>query len=107
MQKLKLGTGNGDGKANRGEKIAILLRDADAYRAAELFSNDSCLDLTDRLSDDWSQYDHVGASAKITQALIRTTCTPGHVVRVLARVQLPNKPNHKIRYVAIRFHVDP
>jgi hypothetical protein len=105
VKEMKLGTGNGDGEANRREKIAVLLPDGNAYRAAELFTNDPCLDLTDRLSDSWASYDHVGASAKISLAQIRDTCQSGHVVRALARIQLPNKPNHKVRYAAVQFPV--
>ena len=92
IEVMTLGTGNGDGKANVGEHVAILLPDRSAYRAAELFTNDACLDLEQRVSDNWSDYDHVGASAKYTLALIRSSCPAGHLVRVLARVQLPDKP---------------
>jgi len=81
------------------------LRDGTAYRAAELFTNDACMDLTRRVSDNWGDYDHVGASAKYSLPLIRDDCASGHVVRALARVQLPDKPNHKIRYAAVEFKV--
>lgn len=100
-----LGTGNGNGQANAGERIAILLPDGDAYRAAELFTNDACVDLTDRVSDEWGNYDHVGASAKYSLPLIRTDCAPGHTIRMLARELLPDKPNHKIRYAAVEIKV--
>lgn len=102
---VTLGTGNGDGQANPGEQIAILLPDGDAYRAAELFTNDACVDLTKRVSDEWSQYDHVGASVKYSLPLIRSSCAPGHVVRMMARVQLPNKPNHTTRYAVVEVKV--
>jgi hypothetical protein len=105
IQKLTLGKGNGDGQAHAGERIAILLPDGDAYRAAELFTNDACVDLSERRSDNWGGFDHVGASAKISLALIRDECAPGHRVRVLTRVQLPDKPNHKIQYRAVEFQV--
>src|SRR5205085_2669257 len=61
---LTIGKGNGDGQANSGEMLAVLLPDGDAWRAAELFTNDWCVDLSERASDVWSAYDHVGASAK-------------------------------------------
>jgi hypothetical protein len=105
VRPLTLGTGNGDGQANAGERIAILLPEGDAYRAAELFTNDACLDLTGRAADSWAGYDHVGASAKISLPLIERGCTPGHLVRALARIQLPDKPNHKIRYAVVEFQV--
>jgi hypothetical protein len=104
---MLLGSGNGDGQANAGERIAILLPDGNAYRAAELFTNDACVDLTQRTSDSWSRYDYVGASAKVSLPLIQTrgTCAPGHLVRAMARIQLPDKPNHKVRYAAIEFRI--
>jgi pimeloyl-ACP methyl ester carboxylesterase len=104
-QMLTLGTGNGDGQASAGERIAILLPDGDAYHAAELFTNDPCVDLTTRISDYWGDYDNVGASAKYSLPLIRSSCASGHVIRMLARVRLPNKPNHKVRYAVIEFKV--
>jgi Putative esterase len=102
---IALGEGNGDGKVDHGEQIAILLPDGDAYRAAELFSQDSCLDLTTRISDNWSTYDHVGASAKYTIA--KVNCAPGRVVQLKARVLIPNKPNHQLREYTIEIKVAP
>jgi hypothetical protein len=103
--KVTLGDGNGDGKANPGERIAILLPEDDVYRIAELITNDACVDNTLRAFDDWSDYDHVGASAKYSLPLIKIDCPPGHVVHALARVVLPDKPNHAVRYAAIEFPV--
>jgi hypothetical protein len=100
---VTLGDGNGDGKANPGERIAILLPEDDVYRAAELFTNDACVDNTLRAFDDWSDYDHVGASAKYSLPLIKPDCPAGHVIHALARVLLPDKPNHIVRFAAIEF----
>ena len=102
---LTLGKGNGDGHANPGEALAILLPDGDAWRAAELFTNDSCVDIAERVSDSWSDYDHVGASAKYSLPVIQPGCAPGHIVRMLARVQLPHAPDHRIEYFTIEFPV--
>jgi hypothetical protein len=102
---LTLGDGNGDGKANAGERIAILLPEDDVYRAAELFTNDACVDNSLRAFDDWSDYDHVGASAKYSLPLIQPNCPTGHVIHALARVLLPAKPNHIVRFAAIEFPV--
>jgi hypothetical protein len=102
---LTLGDGNGDGKANAGERIAILLPEDDVYRAAELFTNDACVDNTLRAFDDWSKYDNVGASAKYSLPLIKADCPAGHVIHALARVVLPDKPNHIVRYAAIEFPI--
>jgi hypothetical protein len=102
---VTLGEGNGDGFAAPGERFAVLLPDGEALRAAEVFTNDSCVDNTVRASDAWSEYDHVGESAKYSLPSIRADCQPGHVVHLLARVLLPDKPEHRVRYAAIEFPV--
>jgi hypothetical protein len=107
LEDVALGRGNGNGQANPGEAVAILLPDGEGYRAAELFTSDACIDNSARESDSWSAYDHVGASVKYSLPLIRPECAPGHVVRMLARVQLPNKPNHKLRLVEIDLPIFP
>jgi hypothetical protein len=100
-----LGNGDADGKASPGERIAILLPEDEAWRGTELFTNDSCIQRSTRLSDDWSSYDHVGASAKTQLVWIREDCAPGHTVRMMARAILPNKPLHVVRYAVIEFRV--
>jgi enterochelin esterase-like enzyme len=102
---VMLGDGNRDGNAAPGENFAVLLRDGGGLRAAELFTNDVCVDLSVRASDYWGTYDSVGASAKYSMPMIRQDCPPGHVVHMLARILVPNKPNHQIRYAAIEFPV--
>jgi hypothetical protein len=103
---LRLGKGNGDGRVNPGEMFAVLLPDAGASRAAELFTNDACVDNSARVSDAWSGYDHVGATAKYSLPAVRPDCPPGHVIHLLARVQLPDKPNHHVRYAAVEVPVE-
>jgi len=102
---MTLGDGNSDGKANAGERIAILLPEDDVYRVAELITNDACVDNTLRAFDDWSDYDHVGASAKYSLPAIKPDCPSGHVIHALARVLLPDKPNHQVRYAALEIPV--
>ena len=85
---MTLGQGNSDGKVNRGEQIAILFPDGNAYRAAELIADDDCIDLTTRISDNWAEYDWVGASAKYTLARISRTCPNDHVIKI------PGPGNH-------------
>jgi hypothetical protein len=74
-----LGEGNGDGHAAPGESFAVLVPDAGALRAAELFTNDPCVDNTVRISE---------AGTRISLPAIRPTCEPGHRIQVLARVGL-------------------
>jgi S-formylglutathione hydrolase FrmB len=101
-----VGDGNGDGRANAGERIAIAFPDQDGVRLAELFTNDKCVDNSTRVSDVWGAYDHVGASVKYSLPLIRATCPAGHIVQFMARVQLPDKPNHKVKYGVVQFAVN-
>lgn len=102
---LKLGEGNSDGHASPGETLAILVPDGDAWRAAELFTNDSCVDLRKRASDDWSEYDYVGATAKYSLPAIDAACPAGHVVKLLGRVQWPHKPDHRVSYFTVEFPI--
>jgi hypothetical protein len=54
-----------------------------------------------RGTDDWSDYDHSGASVAYSLPRIRQECQPGHVVHFLARVLLPRVPLHQPWYLAI------
>jgi hypothetical protein len=100
------GDGNGDGRTNAGERIAIAFPDGDGLRLAELFTNDKCVDNSTRISDVWGAYDHVGASVKYSLPLIRATCPAGHIVQFMTRVQWPDKPNHKVKYSVVQFAVN-
>jgi poly(3-hydroxybutyrate) depolymerase len=106
QQTLTLGQGNGDGKADAGEQIAILFKDGTAYRAAELIADDECVDLTTRISDPWSDYDHTGASAKYTLARIALYCS-GRTIKLLAKVVIPNQPTHELREATIELQITP
>jgi hypothetical protein len=74
-----LGEGNRDGHAAPGESFAILMPDAGALRAAELFTNDPCVDNTVRISE---------AGSRISIPTIRANCEPGHRIQLLARIGL-------------------
>ena len=74
-----LGEGNGDGHAAPGESFAVLVPDAGALRAAELFTNDACVDNTVRITE---------GGTRISLPTIRPACEPGHRVQFLARVGL-------------------
>jgi hypothetical protein len=103
----RLGEGNGDGHAAPGETFALLLPDAPGspLRAAELFTNDACVENFIRISDSWIDYDHVGASAKYSMPTIRPDCEPGHVIEMLARVLIPNTPTNQVRYWKVQLPV--
>jgi hypothetical protein len=84
----ELGEGNRDGHASPGETIAILLPDLGTLRAAEIFTNDPCIDTTLRISD---------AGRRYSLPKLKSTCEPGHIVHMLAHAGL--------RYAEIEFPV--
>ena len=82
---VTLGEGNRDNHAAPGENFAVLFPDGEYLRAAELFTNDACVDNTVRASDSIGEH----ASVKYSLPSIRPDCEPGHVVHMLARVVVP------------------
>ena len=85
---ITLGEGNGDGHAAPGESFAVLLPEGGSLRAAELFTNDECVDNSARIPDSWSD----SVSVKYSLPAIRAGCEPGHVVHALARIVIPETP---------------
>lgn len=67
-----LDEGDHDGHASPGETFALSLPDG----RAELITNDPCVDVSVRVVEDGARYTH---------AVIRATCEPGRIVRMLAR----------------------
>ncbi len=105
---LFLGRGNGDGIANPGESIVILVKDQGLYRRTELFTADPVINpggVNSRLDDNWSNYDHVGGSAKFSAPLISSECPDNHKIEFLASYWLPSYPNHIIKYGRISLTV--
>jgi hypothetical protein len=102
---FRFGEGNGDGHAAPGEAFAVLLPDGGALRAAELFTNDACVENTIQGSDSWTEYDRSGASAKYSVPSIHLDCEPGHVVHMLARILIPNGADTRVKYFTLEFPV--
>jgi S-formylglutathione hydrolase FrmB len=91
-----VGTGNGDGAADRGETVALAVRDGEAYRLVELLTSHPCADVTRRVSDSWGSYDNVGASAKWSLLLVSSSCATDGAIPVVLRYQRPSKPEHAL-----------
>lgn len=104
-QRTDLGQGNGNEQASAGETIVILLPDGNAWRPAELISNDRCIDLSARISDNWSDYDHVGSSVKFSLGRIAADCQPGYKIKALAYIVKPDKPNHHEEFWSVEFPI--
>jgi len=103
-----LGTGNGDGKANPGESIVILVRDQDKYWRTELCFSDPYLNpfgIHIRKSDNWGSYDHVGGSAKYDIPLLASNCPENHSLSFFAEYWLPAYPLHIIKQGVISIEV--
>jgi len=65
--------------------------------AASCSTSDACVDNTVAAIRFVERYDHVGASIRISLPLIPRLCA-GPVVRMLARIQIPNKPKPRPAY---------
>jgi S-formylglutathione hydrolase FrmB len=103
-----LGIGNGDGVANPGESIVILVIDQGTYRRTSLSVSDKYVNpfgINHRMSDDWYEFDYVGSSEKYTLPLIASDCPENHSVELLAEYWIPEDPLHIIKKGKIRIEV--
>jgi len=97
---ILLGSGNGDGVANPGESIVILVKEKDTYRRTRLQFSDKYLNpfgVNSREGDDWMPYDANGVANKYTVPLIASDCPENHKIEFLAEYWLPDYPMHIIR----------
>jgi len=95
-----LGIGNGDGVANPGESIVILVRDNIVYRRANLHVSGAHVNpsgVHHRRSDEWGMFDHVGGTNKYSLPLISSNCPENHRIDFLAEYWLPDYPLHIIK----------
>ena len=105
---LVFGTGNGDGVANPGESIVILVNDGDMLRRTELLVSDNQLNVHGeniRLSDYWGTYDHVGGSAKYSVPVISSSCPENHLLNAVVEYWMPDYPNHIIKQGRVNIKV--
>lgn len=102
---VTFGEGNRDGHAAPGEEFAVLVPDGEFLRAAELFTNDPCVDNTVRGTDTWTDFDHSGASVVYSLPRIRKECEPGYVIHMLGRIMLPRTPEPQPWYVSIEIPI--
>jgi poly(3-hydroxybutyrate) depolymerase len=103
-----LGHGNGDGIANPGESIVLLVKDQDKYWRTDLYFSDQFVNpfgVNIRQSDDWTDFDHVGASAKYDIPLIASNCPENHMIDFFAEYWLPHYPLHIIKQGVIKIKV--
>lgn len=106
--RVMLGSGNGDGFANPGELVVVLVKENGIYHRTFLYTSDLHVNpngIHQRESDNWTQHDHVGASAKYSVPLIDAGCPENHTVRFFAEYWLPDYPDHIIRRGTITLKV--
>ncbi len=105
---VSLGHGNGDGIANPGESIVLLVKDQNKYWRTSLVFSDQYVNpfgVNIRQSDDWTDFDHVGASAKYNIPLIASNCPENHTLEFFAEYWLPEYPLHIIKQGIIKLKV--
>ena len=74
-----VGAGNGDGIANPGETIVILVNEGGKYirtNAYTLHPQINAQNTNIRISDSWQEYDHIGGSSKYTMPVISSEKAP-------------------------------
>lgn len=105
---VTLGTGNGDGVANPGESIVILVKDQHKWWRTDLTFSDRYINpfgINIRKSDNWSSIDHVGGSAKYDIPLISGDCPESHFLEFFVEYWLPEYPLHIIKQGRVRIEV--
>jgi len=105
---ILLGTGNGDGVANPGESIVLLVKDQGKYWRTLLSSSDQYINpfgINIRMSDYWGNFDYVGGSAKYGIPLLSSACPENHEIDFFAEYWLPQYPLHIIKQGVIKIKV--
>ncbi|MEP7107129.1 MAG: alpha/beta hydrolase-fold protein [Ferruginibacter sp.] len=105
---LLLGTGNGDGIANPGESIVILVKDQGKYQRTQLFAKNEYVNpygINTRMSVNWGSFDYVGGSAKYSIPLISSICPENQPIEFFAEYWLPEYPFHIIKQGIIKIIV--
>ena len=108
VETILLGTGNGDGIANPGESIVLLVKDQGKYWRTHLSVSDKFINpfgVNARRSDNWTSFDHVGASAKYSIPLIASNSPENHQVDFFAEYWLPSYPYHIIKQGIIKIEI--
>jgi hypothetical protein len=108
IETILLGTGNGDGIANPGESIVLLVKNQGKYWRTHLSFSDKYVNpfgINTRMSDNWGSFDHVGGSAKYSIPLISSDCPENHPIEFFAEYWLPEYPFHIIKQGVIRIEV--
>ncbi len=95
-----IGHGNGDGVANPGEFIELLVQEGTKYYRTSLSSMEKYVNpfgIDVRNSDNWGRYDNVGGSVKFSMPLLSSDCPQNQRLEFFGEYWLPDKPFHTIK----------
>lgn len=109
IETVVLGNGNGDGIANPGESIVVLVKDSGKLWRTDLTFSDKHLNprgLITRRSDLWTNMDHVGGSAKYDEVLIAADYPAGGEAEFFAEYWTANYPMHIAREGVVKVKIE-
>jgi hypothetical protein len=95
-----LGAGNGDGIANPGESIVILVKDKDKYWRTNLHTSDENVNqngINIRITDYWNQFGGIGSSPKYSVPVISSGCPANHQIGFFGEYWVPENKFHLIK----------
>jgi S-formylglutathione hydrolase FrmB len=95
-----LGSGNGDGIANPGESVVILVKDKDKYWRTSVYSSDKNVNpfgINNRFTDFWDQFGGIGSSPKYSVPVISAACPENHRIEFAAEYWVPENKFHIIK----------
>ena len=95
-----LGNGNGDGVANPGESIVVVVKDSGRYWRTSLHSADEFVNpggINIRVKDFWDQFGGIGSSPKYSVPVISSVCPEDHTIRFFAEYWIPDNKFHIIK----------
>jgi len=104
----QVGVGNGDGIANPGESIVLLINNNGKLYRTNAFTSDEHVNpdgINLRTSDSWQEYEHIGPSAKFTTPVISPECPDGKELRFWLEYWLPKVPEHIIKRGLVKLKV--
>ncbi|MBK8882936.1 MAG: hypothetical protein IPN67_11280 [Bacteroidales bacterium] len=107
-ESLFLGSGNGDGVANPGESIVILVKDNNIYRRTNLYTSDEFVNkdgINVRITDFWNQFGGIGSSPKYSLPLISDWCPDKHPIEFFAEYWIAENKFHIIKKGKVKITV--
>ncbi|NND32322.1 MAG: hypothetical protein HKN76_06985 [Saprospiraceae bacterium] len=103
-----VGVGNGDGIANPGESLVLLVESGGKYYRTDAYSSDPHLNpygVYQRIPDSWAEYDHIGGGPRYTVPMIASDCPASKKIEFWVEYWLPNNPEHIIKRGRIEVEV--